>query len=73
MSEQEFVQWLRGMTDALDGQPSEKQWAKILQNLARVPGAALEAPPVSGSKLGDRPKTPRLPHFSIGPSVQGAK
>lgn len=43
----EFRAWLRGLSEAMDGPPNEKQWARILEEFERVGTGAAEQSPAS--------------------------
>jgi hypothetical protein len=55
MTPKEFKAWFEGFTEAMDGMPSEAQWAKIKARVAEIDGTPVNYP-VYVDRYWPRPK-----------------
>lgn len=44
MTPKEFKAWFEGFTEAMDGQPTPAQWAKVKERVAQIDGATTSYP-----------------------------
>ena len=57
MTPREFKAWFKGFTEAIDGVPSEKQWARIQEQIGKI------------SEIDDQ--LPRIPYAPCPPNGPG--